>query len=255
MAKRFTSTEKWSDPWFRKLSPRLKCLWDWMFTQCDIAGSIDPDWGLASFQIGEECNASDVQAFGDRVSTLPSGRLLLKCFIEFQYGELTQSCRSHVSVIAICHRLSIPIVTPIQRGKDMYSLGSSLSSLTLKEKGNTAKIADVVPDEPKLKPELPAWCRAAAEGLKVLILKTGSSAKITEAQIKEWSSDFDKINRLDGRSVDDIRLMVKNIFADDFWSKNIRSAGKLRLRWNEGKLDRLLPPDEEDYGPEQGDML
>ena len=50
MAKRFTSTEKWSDPWYRKLSAKHKCLWDWLFTQCDIAGSIEPDLELASFE-------------------------------------------------------------------------------------------------------------------------------------------------------------------------------------------------------------
>jgi hypothetical protein len=115
MAKRFTSTEKWSDPWFRKLSPKLKCFWDWLYTQCDIAGSIDPDIELASFQIGEEIKLDDIDLFGDRIQKLKNGRLYLTKFIQYQYGTLTESCPAHRPVIALANRLLIPYKYPIDR--------------------------------------------------------------------------------------------------------------------------------------------
>lgn len=55
--KRFTETTKWDDPWFRKLTPAAKLLWQWMLDHCDGAGVIDPDLELASFQTG--CSIGD----------------------------------------------------------------------------------------------------------------------------------------------------------------------------------------------------
>ena len=118
MAKRFTSTEKWSDPWYRKLSPKHKCLWDWLFTQCDIAGTIDPDLELASFQIGETVTKEDLKPFEERIAVLKGGRLLLTKFIEFQYGTLTLECRAHKPVFALVDRLSIPYQYTTNRHKD-----------------------------------------------------------------------------------------------------------------------------------------
>lgn len=108
MAKRFTSTEKWGDPWYRKLSPKHKCFWDWLFTNCDIAGTIDPDFGLAQFQIGDEITEDDLKPFEERIKRLPAGRIYLCKFLEFQYGTLTPTCRAHLPVMALIDRLSIP---------------------------------------------------------------------------------------------------------------------------------------------------
>jgi hypothetical protein len=115
MSKRFTSTEKWSDPWFRKLSPKHKCFWDWLCAQCDIAGTIDPDYDLASFQIGDVVSENDIELFGDRVSKLKNGRLFLTKFIEFQYGKLSLECNAHRPILDKIKTLQIPIEYPIYR--------------------------------------------------------------------------------------------------------------------------------------------
>lgn len=96
--KRFTETLKWSDPWFRKLSPRLKCLWMHLVDACDCAGVLDPDWELISFQIGEKVTEDDVENFGDRVGRSVSGKLVILSFIQFQYGKLSQDCKAHAPV-------------------------------------------------------------------------------------------------------------------------------------------------------------
>ena len=118
MSKRFTSSEKWQDAWYRKLPPRLKCLWDWLYTQCDIAGTISPDWELASFQIGEKCDANDLKVFENRIKELSGGRLFLKDFIRFQYGNLTDKCPAHRPVIALLDRLLIDYSIPINREQE-----------------------------------------------------------------------------------------------------------------------------------------
>lgn len=115
MSKRFTSSEKWQDIWYRKLPIKIKCLWDWLYTQCDIAGTISPDWELVSFQIGEKCDENDLKYFEKQIMHLPNGRLFLKDFIRFQYGELTNNCPAHRPVIALLNRLSIPIQYSINR--------------------------------------------------------------------------------------------------------------------------------------------
>lgn len=93
--KRFTETDKWKDPWFRRLDGRLKLLWMWLCDQCDHAGIIDPDMDLAAFQIGVVVTEMDLAAFDGRLSKLQNGKWMLTKFIAFQYGELSVDCRAH----------------------------------------------------------------------------------------------------------------------------------------------------------------
>lgn len=49
MSKRFTETDKWRDPWFRKLTPLQKCLFGYLCDNCNNAGFIEIDvegWSL-----------------------------------------------------------------------------------------------------------------------------------------------------------------------------------------------------------------
>lgn len=78
-----------------------------------------------------------------------------------------------------------------------------------------------------------------AEGLRDLIKKYGTDAKITDRQVKNWANDFRLMVEQDGRTVDQIRSIVVAVFNDGFWKDNIRSAGTLRKQWNAGKLDRI----------------
>ena len=118
MSKRFTETSKWENPWFRKLSPRLKCLWQFFCDRCDQAGVLDVDWDLASFQIGEKVSAKDVTAFAGRVQVLKSGKVWVLSFIDFQYGQLSETCPAHKPVLRTIKKhssdtLAIPFQYPI----------------------------------------------------------------------------------------------------------------------------------------------
>ncbi len=104
MKKRFTCTGKWADPWFRQLSPTAKLLWQWILDCCDNAGVLDPDWELASFQIGENVIPSIVE-IESRVERLEGGVIFVPKFIQFQYlsekkPTLSRECNAHNPIFA-----------------------------------------------------------------------------------------------------------------------------------------------------------
>jgi len=96
--KRFTETDKWKDPWFRRLDGRLKLLWFWLCDQCDNAGIIDPDMELAAFQIGVAVSELDLLSFEGRIKQIANGKWMLTKFIPFQYGDLSEACPAHKPV-------------------------------------------------------------------------------------------------------------------------------------------------------------
>jgi len=93
--KRFTETQKWEDPWFRRLKPEMKLLWQWLCDRCDNAGVIEPDMELASFQIGYQYPMDTLSQFGERLVKLDAGKWFIPKFIEFQYGQLSRDCKAH----------------------------------------------------------------------------------------------------------------------------------------------------------------
>lgn len=98
--KRFTETQKWGDPWYRKLKPEAKLLMQWVLDSCDNAGVIDLDLELASFQIGYAMTMETLSLLGDRVEKLDCGKYFIPKFIGFQYGELSTECKAHNPVFA-----------------------------------------------------------------------------------------------------------------------------------------------------------
>jgi hypothetical protein len=109
--KRFTETTKWGQAWFRRLSTPGKLLWQYLHDNCDNAGVVEPDFELATFQIGEPVQEKNLAEFGQRVQRLPNGKLWLAGFITEQFGDLTGTSNVHKSVIKLIsfHHLKHPI--------------------------------------------------------------------------------------------------------------------------------------------------
>lgn len=93
--KRFTETQKWSDPWFRRLSPSAKLLWQWLLDSCDHAGVVALDLELAAFHIGYPMGMDTLSELGDRVRKLDDEKVFIPKFIEFQYSKLSRDCKAH----------------------------------------------------------------------------------------------------------------------------------------------------------------
>ena len=102
MGKRFTETTKWTDVWFRKLSPLHKLAWGYLCDNCDAAGVIELDEALADFQIGESVpwgNLCDLA--GGRIVHLDRGKIWLSKFVFFQYPNgISKDCRAHRPIYA-----------------------------------------------------------------------------------------------------------------------------------------------------------
>jgi len=107
--KRFSESTKWADPWFRNLPIESKCLWLWLLDNCDCAGIIEPDMGLATFQIGAtKPLASPFDLLGDRIE-MHGGKLFIPKFIKYQYGtELQTANTAHRGVIKRLEMANIP---------------------------------------------------------------------------------------------------------------------------------------------------
>ena len=123
MAKRFTDTLIWEKEWFMKLTPKHKCLFKFIVDRCDPSGVWEQNWKLASIYIGENCDYSDTFLFADQVELLPSGKILVKDFISFQYGKLSEKCAAH-----------IPIFKAIEKNKLSLDRLYNRVLYTLKEK-------------------------------------------------------------------------------------------------------------------------
>jgi hypothetical protein len=118
MAKRFIDTEIWKKAWFRKLDVKMKCVWYFLFSQCDHAGIWEIDLELMQFQIGQRVSLDEITACFD-AELIDEDKLIIPGFIEFQYGELNPQNRVHLSVINRRERVqNKPLISPLQGAKD-----------------------------------------------------------------------------------------------------------------------------------------
>lgn len=141
MAKRFTDTEKWSDPWFRKLASPYQKLWLYILDSSDQAGVWKVDIELASFMTNETLDEETaLKHFNGRVHPFGKDKWFIPKFIEFQYGVLDESCRPHKYVLKLL---------------DYYGLLEVLKGIcTFKDK-NKDKDKDKVKDKDKDSHESP----------------------------------------------------------------------------------------------------
>ena len=123
MAKRFIDTKIWVKAWFRKLSTKNKLVWIYLLGKCDHAGIWDADWELAEFIIGETVTYEELpEIIKDKMQYIEGeDQYFIPSFIDFQYGELKEHSKPHMSVIK---RLV---------EKKLYK-GSQRVTVTLKEK-------------------------------------------------------------------------------------------------------------------------
>ena len=91
----------WDKAWFRRLTPQTKLIWIYLLTRCDHAGIWDADWEAAEFFIGDKVNYRRLpKIITDKMQEIDGGRqYYIPSFIEFQYGELRENSKPHLSVL------------------------------------------------------------------------------------------------------------------------------------------------------------
>ena len=125
MPKRFTATEKWNDPWFRKLPIDYKSLFFFLIEACDHAGIWKVDQDAFVYYLGKSFEKDDIfKVFNDgkdRIVSLNCGsKWLIKDFVVFQYGQLNPDNKAHASVISILEREGVieGLTSPLQGATD-----------------------------------------------------------------------------------------------------------------------------------------
>lgn len=136
MAKRFTDTNKYKKPFIRSLPGAYKLLWDFLYHDCDHAGIWIVDFEIAQMFLGKDMPINQKKALElfnsdeQRIVVLDSGKKwFIPSFIDFQYGQLSEKNRAHLSVISILLKhglideylkpiLNKPLTSPLQGAMD-----------------------------------------------------------------------------------------------------------------------------------------
>jgi hypothetical protein len=135
MAKRFTDTNKWHDPWFSELSPSDKLLWFYLTDNCNQVGVIDFSKRMADFMTGSDIDIEQfiVDAKG-RLKRLENGKILLTKFLLFQNGRISVKCPAHKPIIRLLEE-NVELVSLLQ---------NTLSDTLLNTLSNRVQVKGIV---------------------------------------------------------------------------------------------------------------
>jgi|694.fasta_scaffold97759_2 hypothetical protein len=209
--KRFTDTDKWRDPWFRKLSSGVKLAFLFIVDNCDNAGVWDADMELADFSIGMEIPWQKVRdALGDRMEVLNSGKWHLKKFVNFQFGKLSEECKPHAAVIRLLQKHEI------ERVSKEYPKGIH----TLKDKDKDQDKDKDKKGDARGKPE----SREAARAY-------GAEIGMTADAVDSWFDHFESNGwKVSGKSA------MKN------WQAGLRNGKRMAEKFAPTKSNGTAPP-------------
>ena len=133
MAKRFIDTKMWDKAWFRRLTPQTKLIWIYLLTRCDHAGIWDADWEAAEFFIGDKVNYRRLPSvITDKMKEIENGKqYFIPSFVDFQYGELKENSKPHMSVIKRLKEKGLISVSDTL--KDKYKESIKVKDKTIRE--------------------------------------------------------------------------------------------------------------------------
>lgn len=120
-------------------------------------------------------------------------------------------------------------------GRDFHS--SDATSIASSNATSTAPTKPNLPNQTNTKPP-PASCVALAGRLRDGIFRNNEQARITEAQLRSWAVEADRMIRLDHRSEQDIGEAIDWSQSDPFWLKNILSMAAVRKHFDRFLLSR-----------------
>ena len=209
MAKRFTESTKWKKLWIRKLNPKYKLFWFYLLDNCDHAGIYDADIESASFHIGIEYNKEEIlETFNRKIVPFKKDKWFIPKFVEYQYGELNENNRAHLSVINILTK---------------YKLLGSNKALNSPLKGNKDKPKDKVKDKSKksqleeikenledLQTEFPeVYVKLEYDKFVDYLEANGKTYKNYKSGFKNWlrNDNFGQIKRENGKIKEKIYLV------------------------------------------------
>jgi hypothetical protein len=103
--KRFTETDKWKNPEFRRLSDSYKLLYLLLLDECDNAGVVHIDLERFGFILKRSFTIEEIKEnLGDKLHFFGSDKLVIKNFVRFQCGELNDKSHPHRRVRQLLHK-------------------------------------------------------------------------------------------------------------------------------------------------------
>lgn len=114
MAKRFTDSDKWGDPWFFNLPPMLKLFWLYVLDTCDCAGIWKDKFAQFSQSTQFEITPDLFEKhFSDRIFQISKETFIVPKFIKFQYPNFNpEKNNAHKGVVKSLtyHRVSLGVL-------------------------------------------------------------------------------------------------------------------------------------------------
>jgi hypothetical protein len=165
---------------------------------------------------------------GRRIRKVDGGYFLInyKKYRDFTYSDNPEAVRKRISRSFKDISGHVPTCPDISGHSASASASASASTSASDSESNIAN---------KNIPYIPL-----AELLRDKIKQSGTDALFKESNLVKWTNEFRLMVEQDHRTIDQIKSKIEAIFKDKFWSKQIRSAGTMREKWGEGKLDRLI---------------
>lgn len=118
MAKRLTDSEKWRDPWFKRLDGKFQLFWLFCLDTCDHAGvwkdQLDDFVHITGFDI----TLDEILAqFKGRIFFVRDGIYFIPKFIDFQYPNFNPTKNNaHLGVIRALQYFRIDFNAPLKEG-------------------------------------------------------------------------------------------------------------------------------------------
>jgi hypothetical protein len=149
------------------------------------------------------------------ISNLKKYNLILQTNFDGRQRSLICNFRYDMGVVSAMTKMANPLLLDINKERK----GKKVSSL--KKTSENSKYL------------------LLSEYLLKKIKDSGTDAVFKESDLGKWNNQFRLMIEQDKRTEEQIRSKVDAVFEDQFWSKQIRSAGTLREKWKLGRLDGL----------------
>ena len=123
--------------------------------------------------------------------------------------------------------VSVEILDSIPRDTKIVSLG-----IHTKENKETITKESIVDDEKGGQKKYSEEAMILADGLLKCILHNNAKFKHDGKTTERWAEEVDRMMRIDKRSFDDIKTVIRFSQGDPFWNSNILSAKKMREKFD-----------------------
>ena len=209
MAKRFTESGKWKKKWIRQLDPKYKLFWFYLLDNCDHAGVFDADIESASFHIGLEYTEEEIlKVFNRKIVPFKTDKWFIPKFVEYQYGELNENNRAHLSVINILNKYDLlgankPHRSPL-KGNKVKVKDKEQVKVKVKAKGKGDQLEEIKSNLEELQTQFPdVNVKFEYDKFVDYLAANGKTYKNYNAVCKNWlrNDSFGKA-KLDPQKVD-----------------------------------------------------